>query len=64
MNQDTQQRICTSRPFCLCVGHVNDWDECCCTGGVRGCSTERCEACGAAFIVIDFATGETVEVAV
>lgn len=62
-DDDTMQRICTSKPFCLCVGEVNDWDECSCTGGVVGCSTNHCESCGALFEVIDVNTGETLEAA-
>lgn len=64
MNEDTQQRICISRPFCRCVGEINDWDECSCTGGMSGCSETHCERCGAPLEVIDIETGETVEAAV
>jgi hypothetical protein len=52
------QFICDSKPFCLCVGQVNLWDECCCTGNVAGCSTEHCESCGAGLVKIDVETGE------
>ena len=60
MNGHTQ-RICTSKPFCLCVGKANEWDECCCTGNVVGCSETHCEKCGAALILINFETGEEVK---
>jgi len=46
------QWICTSKPFCLCVGHPNEWDECCCMERSR-----KCENCGAPMELIDFATG-------
>lgn len=59
LNFDTQ-RICTSRPFCLCVGKVNEWDECCCTGNIVGCNTQTCESCGATLIEIETETGEEV----
>jgi hypothetical protein len=54
------QRVCMSQPFCLCVGEVNEWDECCCTGNIVGCSSKQCEACGAELELIDFETGEKV----
>ena len=57
------QLICKSEPFCKCVGHVNEWDECCCTGNVVGCRDDICEACGAPMVLIDFATGEEVKAA-
>lgn len=60
MTDDGTQLICDSQPFCLCVGYVNDGDECCCTGGVVGCNEEHCESCGAALVRIDFETGEAV----
>jgi hypothetical protein len=64
MNEDTEQRICTSQPFCLCVGQPNEasrlWDECCCTGNIRGCRSDRCESCGALLEVINIDTGEPV----
>lgn len=68
MNEDTQQRICTSQPFCLCVGEVNDWDECACIGNVRQEQPDLfaayfCGNCGAPMEVIDINTGETVEAA-
>jgi hypothetical protein len=59
MNEDTQQRICTSQPFCLCVGDVNEWDECDCFAGANG----RCVVCRAPMEVIDRDTGQTVEAA-
>lgn len=62
-DEDTMQRICTSQPFCLCVGKVNDGDECCCTGGVAGCSTKHCENCDAPFEIINIDTGVTLEAA-
>lgn len=55
------QLICDSQPFCLCVGRVNEWDECDCTGGIEGCNDKVCEACGAKLIRIDFETGDEVE---
>lgn len=60
MNENYQQRICDSQPFCICVGEPNEWDECCCTGNTRGCRTDICENCGAVLILIDFETGEKV----
>jgi hypothetical protein len=63
MSKDNQQRICTSKPFCLCVGEENPWDECCCTGNVVGCEGPRCLSCGAPLETIDTDTGETVKAA-
>lgn len=62
---DNQQFICNSQPFCLCAGVVefNKWDECCCTGGVVGCRTDICEACGAQLVLIDIDSGEEVKAA-
>lgn len=60
MNEETQQRICISQPFCLCVGAENEWDECDCFADASG---KRCAYCHALLEVIHFATGETVEVA-
>ncbi len=53
----TQQRICTSQPFCKCVGEVNAWDECCCMAKL---TDKQCVRCGAALIVIDTNTGEAI----
>lgn len=52
------QLICTSEPFCLCVGKENPWDECDCTGNMVGSNRQTCEKCGATFIEIDIKTGE------
>lgn len=29
---DSAHLVCDSEPFCLCVGEINEWDECDCTG--------------------------------
>ena len=57
MNSETQQLICQSEPFCRCVGHVNEWDECNCFAG----ADRKCVGCGAQMIVIDVNTGEHVQ---
>lgn len=62
-NSMNTQRICTSKPFCLCVGKPNKWDECSCTGNMVGCSESNCENCGAPLELIDTETGETLEAA-
>jgi hypothetical protein len=54
------QFICTSEPYCLCVGKLNEWDECCCTGNIKGFSRKLCENCGAVLIQIDWETGHTI----
>lgn len=59
MPMDTQ-RICTSEPFCLCVGKVSPWDECNCTGNMTGRSRSRCENRGSVLIEIDLETGRTI----
>ena len=56
MNENDTQLICQSEPFCLCVGDVNEWDECDCFAG----ADQRCVSCGAEMIRIDFETGERV----
>lgn len=56
---DTQY-ICNSKPFCLCVGHVNDGDECCCSGNVVGVEGQDCIGRGAKMILIDTDTGEEI----
>lgn len=43
-------KICESKPFCLCIGEVNEWDERCCTGNAVGCRNDLCEACGAKLV--------------
>lgn len=48
------QLICGSEPFCLCVGSVNEWDECDCFAGPDG----LCVSCKAKMVLIDFETGE------
>lgn len=50
------QLICRSEPFCKCVGHINEWDECDCFAGPDG----LCVACEAKMVLIDFETGEDV----
>jgi len=60
---DTHQLICDSKPFCLCVGKVNPWDECSCTGNTVGCNAEFCESCGAKLVMINTDTGEEVKAA-
>jgi hypothetical protein len=54
------QRICESKPFCLCANGPNVWDECCCTGNIVGCREDVCESCGAPLVLIDEETGERV----
>jgi hypothetical protein len=51
-----QQLVCGSKPFCLCVGGPNEWDECCCIF----CRGDRCDDCDAKAILIDIETGEEV----
>lgn len=56
---DHTQFICKSEPFCRCVGHVNEWDECRCFAG----PDQICVGCGASMVLIDFETGEEVKAA-
>lgn len=70
MSRSTQstQFICTAHPFCACVGHATDWDECTCTAArlvavSPAGDTTVCRACGASMVRIDFATGEPVSCA-
>jgi hypothetical protein len=53
------QFICQSQPFCLCVGHPNEWDECCCSASAQT-KDVRCVGCNAPLILIDFDTGEPI----
>jgi hypothetical protein len=55
---DGRQRICDSKPFCVCAGGPNDWDECCCFADPTG---KFCVSCGQALRVIDLETGEEVK---
>ena len=49
------QWICSSGPWCRCVGHANEWDECAC---VVDEAAGMCTACDAPMTLIDFETGE------
>ena len=54
------QWICTSKPYCRCVG-PNEWDECSCMAVVGGSRTTRsCAHCLVPMTLIDFATGEPI----
>lgn len=59
---DNTQRICETKPFCLCVGEgdENDKYECCCTGNIVGCPADKCVNCGAALVLINTETGERI----
>lgn len=52
-SSDSAHLVCDSEPFCLCVGEINEWDECDCTGNIAGCRKDICEACGARLIKVD-----------
>jgi len=54
------QLICESKPFCLCVGEVNEWDECDCFQDEQPNLFKTCAGCGAQLVEIDFETGEAV----
>lgn len=55
-NNNTQL-ICTSRPFCLCVGEINQWDECDCFGVIARGLFRYCAVCSAQLVEIDLETG-------
>ncbi len=48
--------VCTSAPFCLCVGGRTVWNECDCQYG----GFARCQTCNALMVKIDASTGEPV----
>lgn len=65
---DETMLICTSQPFCLCVGYKNEWDECCCDGNIVSRSQLfdplTCGNCDAPLELIKIDSGETVRPAI
>lgn len=57
MKERQTQKICESRPFCVCVGHPTAWDECCCFTGPDE-EADVCEGCDAPMVTIDVDTGD------
>lgn len=47
---------------CACVGHENEWDECCCSPADRSFPRTWCEGCGTIMFATNFETGEPIEV--
>ena len=73
---ENQQFICNSKPFCLCVGEPNEWDECDCFAvdangepcgddGLASSAQEpvTCSMCEAQMVLIDIESGEEVKAA-
>jgi hypothetical protein len=56
-HHDFPHYICDSQPFCLCVGHENEWDECDCQAIDRTAPSTECAGCEARMHAIDVNTG-------
>lgn len=53
--------ICDTAPSCLCAGHPNDDDECCCQRAVDYLTTTTCLHCGEPMYAIDLDTGVRID---